>query len=107
MQVKTSTERLGLSTAPVPVCYTDLPNIELLGLFLSSSFELRDWSYLQPDESTRHLIKDVFAGLLLCTLVRTKENSFAVLIVAIPSLPTKFILQHHREEQRPAKASSN
>lgn len=39
---KTSTERLGLSTAPVPVCYTDLPNIELLGLFLSSSFELQD-----------------------------------------------------------------
>lgn len=32
---KTSTERLGLSTAPVPVYYTDLPNIELLGLFLS------------------------------------------------------------------------
>lgn len=39
---KTSTERLGLSTAPVPVCFSDLPNIELLGLFLSSSFELRD-----------------------------------------------------------------
>lgn len=39
---KTSTERLGLSTAPVPVCYIDLPNIELLGLFLSYSFELRD-----------------------------------------------------------------
>lgn len=37
---KTSTERLRLSTAPVP-CYIDLPNIELLRLFLSL-FELRD-----------------------------------------------------------------